>query len=111
MPPALVDVLAVAGLLVVLAVAFVHPPGAGRGPGRPGRPPAAVLATGAVDAAGAVEQVRLLLPVVAFLVRDPGGRRAVRGRGGVRGGRRRLVARASGAAPRRMLVLTSWRRR
>lgn len=66
MPSALVDLVAVAALVVLLAVAFVHPPGwvevlvgllaAG-----------AVLLVGAVDTQGALDQVRLLLPVVAFL--------------------------------------------
>ena len=66
MPSALVDVVAVLALVVLLAVAFLHPPGwvellvglvaAG-----------VVLAVGAVDLGSAADQVRLLLPVVGFL--------------------------------------------
>jgi arsenical pump membrane protein len=62
----LVDVVAVIALVVMLTVAFVHPRGwvevlvgvvaAGL-----------VVATGAVHPGGAVDQVRLLAPVVAFL--------------------------------------------
>ncbi len=104
MPTALVDVLAVAALVVVLVVAFVHPPAwvevlvglvaAGT-----------VLLTGAVDWSGAVEQIELLFPVVAFLcailvVAE------VCAAEGVFAAVGSAVARASGANPRRMLLLT-----
>jgi arsenical pump membrane protein len=65
-PHALVDLLTVAALAALLAVAFWHP-----------RPEvevlaalvaaAVVLASGAVEPAGALDEVGLLLPVVAFL--------------------------------------------
>jgi len=65
-PHALVDLLTVAALAALLAVAFWHP--------RPGVEvlaalvaAAVVLASGAVEPAGALDEVRLLLPVVAFL--------------------------------------------
>ncbi len=66
MPHALVDLLTLAALAALLAVAFWHP--------RPGVEvlaalvaAAVVLASGAVEPAGALDEVRLLLPVVAFL--------------------------------------------
>ena len=67
MPPALVDVLAVAALVVLLAVAFVHPPGwvevlVGRG-GRRRRARWSAPWTRPAR----VDQTRLLFPVVAFL--------------------------------------------
>ena len=104
MPAPLVDVLAVGALLVMLVVAFVHPPPwvellvgllcAG-----------AVVAVGAVDAAGALDQVRLLLPVVAFLagILVVAELCAAEGVFAAVGG---LVARASRGDPRRMLTLT-----
>ena len=66
MPHLLVDLVAVLALVVLLAVAFGHPPGrveaavavAGA---------AVVLATGSVGWHGAWQQIRLLLPVVVFL--------------------------------------------
>ena len=76
MPTALVDVLAVVSLVVLLVVAFVHPPAwvevlvgllaAG-----------AVLLSGAVDWSGAVEQTELLFPVVASLFQKLTGNRPV----------------------------------
>lgn len=66
MPHALVDVLAVLALLVMLAVAFVHP--RARIELLVGLvAAAAVVAIGAVDVSGALDEVRLLFPVVAFL--------------------------------------------
>ena len=66
MPHALVDVLAVLALLVMLAVAFVHP--RARIELLVGLvAAAAVVALGAVDVSGALDEVRLLFPVVAFL--------------------------------------------
>jgi arsenical pump membrane protein len=65
-PQPLVDVVAVVALVLLLAVAFRHPRGwleALVG----GSAAAAVMATGAVSPAVAWDQVRLLLPVVAFL--------------------------------------------
>jgi arsenical pump membrane protein len=103
-PTALVDVLAVVALVVLLVVAFVHPPAwvevlvgvvaAG-----------AVLLVGAVDWSGAVAQTELLFPVVAFLsailvVAE------VCAAEGVFAAVGSAVARASGARPRRMLLLT-----
>ena len=66
MPAPLIDVVAVLALAVMLAIAFVHPPGwleALVGVVAVGT----VLAVGAVSLSGAEEQVRLLFPVVAFL--------------------------------------------
>jgi arsenical pump membrane protein len=103
-PHALVDVVAVAALLVLLAVAFVHPPGwveavAGV------LAAAAVVAAGAVSTDGALDQVRLLLPVVAFLaailvVAEVCAAEGVFAAVGA------LVAAASRQDPRRMLWLT-----
>ncbi len=104
MPASLVDVVTVGALLVMLLVAFVHPPPfvellmglvcAG-----------VVVAVGAVDAAGALDQVRLLLPVVAFLagILVVAELCAAEGVFAAVGG---LVARASRGHPRRMLTLT-----
>lgn len=66
MPSAVVDVITVGALVLLLVVAFWHPRGsvevlAGTVAA------AAVVASGAVDLAGAWHQVRLLLPVVTFL--------------------------------------------
>lgn len=104
MPPALVDVLGVGALVVLLVVAFVHPPGwvevlvgvAAAG---------VVLATGAVDRTGALDQTQLLLPVVAFLsailvVAEVCAAEGVFAAVGA------TVARAGRRSPRRMLVLT-----
>jgi arsenical pump membrane protein len=102
--PVLVDAVAVAALLALLGVAFVQPPGwvealAGLGGA------AVVVGTGAVSPDGALDQVRLLLPVVLFLVAilmvaemcaAEGVFRAVGG----------IVARAGRGSPRRMLLLT-----
>ncbi len=104
MPHAAVDVVAVVALLVLLVVAFVHPRGwvellvgvvsAG-----------VVLSTGAVDWSGAVDQTRLLFPVVAFLsailvVAEVCAAEGVFAAVGT------MVARASRSSPRRMLMLT-----
>jgi arsenical pump membrane protein len=103
-PAAIVDVLAVAALLVLLAVAYVHPPewvevlvglvAAG-----------VVLATGAVDWSGAAEQTRLLLPVVAFLAAILVVAEVCAAEG-VFTAVGSAVARASRRRPVRMLVLT-----
>jgi arsenical pump membrane protein len=104
MPHALVDVVAVAALVVLLAVAFVHPPGwveALAGMLAAG----AVVAGGALPADRAVDQVRLLFPVVAFLA----GILVVAeicAAEGVFAAVGSLVARASRRDPRRMLRLT-----
>ena len=67
MPPALVHVVAVAALVLMLAVAFAHP--RGRVEVLAGLVAAGgVLAVGAVDLSRAADEVRLLFPVVAFLV-------------------------------------------
>jgi arsenical pump membrane protein len=102
--PTLVDVVAVAALVVLLTVAFVHPPGWVEAPvGVLGA--VVVVATGAVSRDGAVEQLRLLLPVVAFLagilvVAEICAAEGVFTAVGTR------VARASRREPRRMLQLT-----
>jgi arsenical pump membrane protein len=65
-PAPLIDVVAVLALVVMLAVAFLHPPSwleALIGAGAAGT----VLAVGALSVSGAEDQLRLLLPVVAFL--------------------------------------------
>jgi arsenical pump membrane protein len=100
----LVDLIAVAALVVMLAVAFAHPPdwvevlvgvlAAG-----------VVLAVGAVDLAGAWDQVELLLPVVAFLaailvVAELCAAEGVFAAVGA------AVGRAARHRPQRMLVLT-----
>jgi arsenical pump membrane protein len=103
-PPALLDVLTVGALLVLLAVAFVHP--RARVEVLVGVVAAAVvLGSGAVDLAGAWEQTRLLLPVVAFLsailvVAEVCAAEDVFAAVGS------IVARAGRGSPRRMLVLT-----
>lgn len=96
--------LAVASLVVLLVVAFIHPPGwvevlAGV------LAASVVLGTGAVDVAGALDQTRLLFPVVAFLA----GILVVAevcAAEGVFAAVGSLVARASRSSPQRMLVLT-----
>ena len=66
MPRLLVDLVSVLALVVLLAVAFGHPPGRVEAAvGLAGG--AAVLATGSVGWRGAWEEIRLLLPVVVFL--------------------------------------------
>jgi arsenical pump membrane protein len=103
-PPALVDVLAVAALVVLLAVAFVHPPGWVEvlvGVLAVG----VVLATGAVDPAGALDQVGLLLPVVAFLAAILVVAEVCAAEG-VFAAVGSIVARASRRSPQRMLALT-----
>lgn len=103
MSQALVDVVAVAALVVLLAVAFVHPPGwveAAAGAVAAG----AVVASGPLSAEHAVDQVQLLLPVVAFLA----GILVVAevcAAEGVFAAVGSLVARASRHDPRRMLRL------
>ncbi len=104
MPHALVDVVAVAALVVLLAVAFVHPPGwveavAGL------LAAAAVVASRAVSTEGALDEVRLLLPVVAFLagILVVAEVCAAEGLFAAVGS---LVAGASRRDPRRMLGLT-----
>jgi arsenical pump membrane protein len=102
--PTLVDVIAVAALVVLLTVAFVHPPGWVEAPvGVLGA--VAVVGTGAVTWHGAVEQLRLLFPVVAFLagILVVAEICAVEGVFTAVGTR---VARASRREPRRMLQLT-----
>ena len=104
MPPVLVDVLTVAALVVLLAVAFIHPPGwveVLSGVLAVG----VVLLIGAVDLSGALDQTRLLLPVVAFLaailvVAEVCAAEDVFAAVGS------IVARASRRSPHRMLVLT-----
>jgi arsenical pump membrane protein len=103
-PPALVDTLAVAALIVLLAVAFVHPPGwveALVGVVAAG----VVVATGAVDLSGAVDEVRLLLPVVAFLAAILVVAEVCAAEG-VFAAVGSIVARASRRSPQRMLVHT-----
>lgn len=103
MPHALVDVVAVAALVVLLAVAFLHPPGwveAAAGVLAAG----AVVASGPLSAERAVDQVQLLFPVVAFLA----GILVVAevcAAEGVFAAVGSLVARASRHDPRRMLRL------
>ncbi len=104
MPHALVDVLAVLALLVMLAVAFVHP--RARIELLVGLvAAAAVVAIGAVDVSGALDEVRLLFPVVAFLsaILVVAELCAVEGVFSAVGA---LVARAGRGSPRRMLALT-----
>jgi arsenical pump membrane protein len=103
-PAPLIDLLAVGALAGMLAAAFVHPRAwlevlvgllaAGL-----------VLATGALDVAGAVGQVRLLFPVVAFLaaILVVAELCAAEGLFAAVGA---LVARASRRSPHRMLALT-----
>jgi arsenical pump membrane protein len=103
-PTALIDAVALLALLVMLAVAFLHPPGwleglvgvcaAG-----------AVLAVGAVSWAGAEEQVRLLVPVVAFLAAILVVAELCAAEG-VFTAVGSLVARAGRGSPRRILGLT-----
>jgi arsenical pump membrane protein len=103
-PPVLVDVLAVGALVVLLAVAFLHPPGwvevlvgvlaAG-----------VVLLTGAVDLSGALDQIRLLFPVVAFLAAILVVAEVCAAEG-VFAAVGSIVARASRGSPHRMLALT-----
>ncbi|MEO5709624.1 MAG: SLC13 family permease [Nocardioidaceae bacterium] len=104
MPTGLLDVLSVGALLVLLAVAFVHPPAwvevlagvvaAG-----------AVLAGGAVDVAGAWDQTELLFPVVAFLAAILVVAEVCAAEG-VFAAVGSIVARASRRRPQRMLALT-----
>ncbi|MEP7092002.1 MAG: SLC13 family permease [Nocardioidaceae bacterium] len=104
MPSLLVDVLTVVALVVMLGVAFVHPPAwvellvglvaAG-----------VVVGSGAVGWSGAVDEVRLLFPVVAFLagilvVAELCAAEGVFAAVGA------IVARASRRSPLRMLRLT-----
>jgi len=99
-----VDVVAVVALAVLLTVASVHPPGwvemlvglvaAG-----------AVLLVGAVDVDGAVDQVRLLLPVVAFLAAILVVAEVCAAEG-VFAAVGSLVGRLGRGSPRRMLLLT-----
>jgi arsenical pump membrane protein len=103
-PHTLVEVVAVAALVVLLAVAFVHPPAWAEvlvGVLAAG----SVLASGAVDRAGAVEQVRLLAPVVLFLagILVVAEVCAAEGLFTAVGA---MVARASRQQPSRMLALT-----
>jgi arsenical pump membrane protein len=66
-PAPLLDVLAVGALVLMLVVGFAHPRGRVEvivGVVAAG----ALLAAGALPGAAAIDQVRLLLPVVAFLV-------------------------------------------
>jgi len=103
-PSVVVDVVAVVALAVLLTVAFVHPPGwvemlvglvaAG-----------AVLLVGAVDVDGAVDQVRLLLPVVAFLAAILVVAEVCAAEG-VFAAVGSLVGRLGRGSPRRMLLLT-----
>jgi arsenical pump membrane protein len=65
-PAAVVDLVAVAALVVLLAVAFTHPRGRVEAAVAVGAA-AVVLAVGAVDPHGATAQVDRLLPVVGFL--------------------------------------------
>ena len=104
MPHALVEALTVLALLVVLVVAFVHP--RARIELLVGLVAAAtVVATGAVDVSGALDEVRLLFPVVAFLsaILVVAELCAVEGVFRAVGA---LVARAGRGSPRRMLALT-----
>ena len=104
MPPALVDVLAVAALVVLLAVAFLHP--RGRVEVLVGVVAAGVvLATGAVDPSGALDQTRLLLPVVAFLAAILVVAEVCAAEG-VFAAVGSIVARAGRHRPHRMLALT-----
>jgi arsenical pump membrane protein len=103
-PHILVEVVAVAALVVLLAVAFVHPRAwtevlAGV------LAASAVLASGAVRWAGAVQQVRLLAPVLLFLagILVVSEVCAVEGVFSAVGA---MVARASRQHPGRMLGLT-----
>ena len=104
MPTVVVDVVAMAALALLLAVAFVHPPGwveAAVGLLAAG----GVVAAGAVQWDGAVDQVRTLLPVVAFLA----GVLVVAevcAADGLFTAVGSLVSRASRGSPRRMLRLT-----
>ncbi|CAN5626416.1 ArsB/NhaD family transporter [soil metagenome] len=104
MPPALLDVLTVGALLVLLAVAFVHPPawvevlvGVVAA--------AVVLAAGAVDLSGAWHQTELLLPVVAFLAAILVVAEVCAAEG-VFAAVGSIVARAGRRRPQRMLALT-----
>jgi arsenical pump membrane protein len=103
-PAPLVDLLAVGALVAMLAAAFVHP--RARVEVLVGLLAAGlVLTTGALDVAGAADQVRLLFPVVAFLaailvVAELCAAEGVFAAVGA------LVARASRRSPHRMLALT-----
>ncbi|HEY4569326.1 MAG TPA: SLC13 family permease, partial [Kribbella sp.] len=99
-----VDVIAVGALVLLLVVAFRHPRGsvevlAGTVAA------AAVVASGAVDLAVAWQQVRLLVPVVAFLagILVMAEMCAAEGLFAAVGS---LVARASRGHPKRLLTLT-----
>jgi arsenical pump membrane protein len=103
-PPPLVDAVAVAALVVMLVVAFAHPPSwleALVGVAAAGL----VVAVGAVSMHGALDQVRLLLPVVVFLaaILMVAELCAVEGVFSAVGA---LVARAGRGSPRRILGLT-----
>jgi arsenical pump membrane protein len=103
-PAPLVDVVAVLALVLLLSVAFLHPRGWVEvlvGASTAG----VVVATGAVQSPGALEQVRLLLPVVLFL----GGILVVAELCAVEGvfaAVGALVARLSRGSAQRMLALT-----
>ncbi|MGH3444728.1 MAG: SLC13 family permease [Nocardioidaceae bacterium] len=104
MPPVLLDAVAVAALVVLLAVAFTHPPGwveAGAGLVAAG----VVVGVGAVGPEAALDQVRLLLPVVGFLaaILVVAELCAVEGLFAAVGA---LVGRSSGGRPQRLLALT-----
>ena len=104
MPSAVVDIIAVGALVLLLVVAFWHPRGSVEvlaGTAAAG----AVVASGAVDLAGAWQQVRLLLPVVAFLagILVMAEMCAAEGLFAAVGS---LVARASRGHPKRLLTLT-----
>jgi arsenical pump membrane protein len=103
-PSALVDVIAVGALVLLLVVAFWHPRGSVEvvaGAVAAG----AVIASGAVDLAGAWQQARLLLPVVTFLagILVVAEMCAAEGLFAAVGS---VVARASRGHPQRLLALT-----
>ncbi|HET7385442.1 MAG TPA: SLC13 family permease [Nocardioidaceae bacterium] len=104
MPPVLLDAVAVAALVALLAVAFTHPPGwveAGAGLVAA----AVVVGVGAVGPHAALDQARLLLPVVGFLagILVVAELCAVEGVFAAVGA---LVGRPSVGRPQRFLVLT-----
>ena len=104
MPAPLVDAVAVVALLVMLVIAYVHPP-AWLELAVGVLCAAAVVAVGAVGVAGALDQVRLLFPVVAFLagILVVAELCAVEGVFAAVGA---LVARAGRGSPGRLLALT-----
>lgn len=104
MPAALADLVAVAALLLLLAVAFCHP--RGRVEAALGvLAAAAVLATGALTRPQVEQELRMLLPVVGFLaaILVVGAVCAAEGVFTSIGG---LVARHAQRRPVRLLVLT-----